>query len=264
MPGTGSGIGFNGLVWSMFPINLVIAGAAMMFLAGLVRGFTGFGMGIVAVPFLSIIMPPDDAVVVVLLLQVFVSLANLSISWKLCNWSLVNMLIVGTVIATPLGSWALLYLPANAMRICIVIIVLATAITLLAGFRLKIIPSRPHIVVLGLVSGILNGLAGMSGPPVVAFFLASPLSVPVARASMIIFFMISSVLALIPLTIFGRFHLWSLAASLGGLPVVLFGSTIGAKFYLTSREGHFRFVSIGVLVLAALLAGLRAFGSFAA
>ncbi len=235
----------------------------MVFVAGLVRGFTGFGMGIVAIPFLSLIISPTDAVVIVLLLQVFVTLSNLPASWKLCHWSLVNKLTIGSIVATPVGSWALLYLPASAIRICIAVIVLATAVTLSAGFRLKMIPSNKHVLGFGLASGILNGVAGMSGPPVVAFFLASPLSVPVARASMIVFFMISSVLALIPLAVFGKMHLWSLGASVASLPVVLLGSAFGTKLYLTSHEGHFRFVSIGLLVLAALLAGLRAFGSFA-
>ncbi|MDE8348548.1 MAG: sulfite exporter TauE/SafE family protein [Acidocella sp.] len=243
---------------------IVAVGLVMLFVAGLARGFTGFGMGIVAIPLLSLMMPPTDAVVIVLLLQVYVSLLNFRTSVKLCHWPLVSKLTVGSIVATPLGSWALLYMSANMLRLCIAVIVFATAVTLAAGYRLKMIPSGWQVLAFGVASGVLNGLAGMSGPPVVAFFLAAPLSVAVARASMIMFFLISAVLALLPLAIFGKFHLWSMAGSLMGLPVVLLGSVVGTKLYLSSNGGHFRFISIGLLVLAAVLAGLRAFGGFVA
>ncbi|HQT38234.1 MAG TPA: sulfite exporter TauE/SafE family protein [Acidocella sp.] len=245
------------------PVEMTV-GLVMLFVAGLARGFTGFGMGIVAIPLLSLMMPPTDAVVIVLLLQVFVSLLNFKTSVTLCHWPLVNRLTVGSIVATPVGSWALLYFSANVLRLCIALIVLATAVTLVAGYRLKVIPSGWRVLALGVASGILNGLAGMSGPPVVAFFLAAPVSVAVARASMIMFFLISSALALIPLAIFGKIHLWSAAGSVAGLPVVLLGSVVGTKLYLSSHEGHFRFISIGLLVLAAMLAGLRALGGFMA
>ncbi|MDE8343484.1 MAG: sulfite exporter TauE/SafE family protein, partial [Acidocella sp.] len=194
------------------PVEMTV-GLVMLFVAGLARGFTGFGMGIVAIPLLSLMMPPTDAVVIVLLLQVFVSLLNFKTSVTLCHWPLVNRLTVGSIVATPVGSWALLYFSANVLRLCIALIVLATAVTLVAGYRLKVIPSGWRVLALGVASGILNGLAGMSGPPVVAFFLAAPVSVAVARASMIMFFLISSALALIPLAIFGKIHLWSAAGS---------------------------------------------------
>lgn len=245
------------------PIDIAV-GLVMLFVAGLARGFTGFGMGIVAIPLLSLMMPPTDAVVIVLLLQVYVSLLNFQTSVRLCHWPLVNRLTIGSIVATPVGSWALIYLSANMLRLCIAVIVLATAVTLAAGYRLKMIPSGRKVLALGVASGILNGLAGMSGPPVVAFFLAAPLSVAVARASMIIFFLISSILALIPLAMFGKFHLWSMAGSVVGLPVVLLGSVAGTKLYLSSHEGHFRFISIGLLVLAAVLAGMRALDGFMA
>ena len=243
------------------PVDVAV-GLVMLFVAGLARGFTGFGMGIVAIPLLSLMMPPTDAVVIVLLLQVFVSLLNFRTSVKLCHWPLVSRLTMGSIVATPVGSWALLYFSANVLRFCIAVIVLVTAMSLMAGYRLKIIPSGRRVLALGLASGVLNGLAGMSGPPVVAFFLAAPVSVAVARASMIMFFLFSSALALVPLAIFGKFHVWSMAGAVAGLPVVLLGSVLGTRLYLSSHEGHFRFISIGLLVLAAVLAGLRALGGF--
>lgn len=56
---------------------LAAAGLIMVFLAGLLRGFTGFGFSIAAVPMLSLILAPVQVVPLVLLLQVAITLAGL-------------------------------------------------------------------------------------------------------------------------------------------------------------------------------------------
>ena len=39
---------------------MALLGLLMVFLAGLIRGFTGFGFSIAAVPLLSLLYPPAD------------------------------------------------------------------------------------------------------------------------------------------------------------------------------------------------------------
>ena len=57
---------------------------ALVFLSGLLRGFTGFGFGLTAVPLLSLVMPPARAVPLVLMLQAMVSLAGLRDALRDC------------------------------------------------------------------------------------------------------------------------------------------------------------------------------------
>jgi hypothetical protein len=89
---------------AMSLMSLIALGLVMIFAAGLIRGFTGFGLSIAAVPLLSLILPPSQAIPIVLLLQLLVSLSGLRASLQICNWPAIRTLAIGAVIATPLGA----------------------------------------------------------------------------------------------------------------------------------------------------------------
>lgn len=245
-------------------LGLLAVGLAMVFCAGLIRGFSGFGLSIAAVPLLSLIAPPAEVIPIVLLLQLFVSLSGLHGAAKICDWRSIRILSIGALVATPIGAWALTRLPAAPVRLAIAAIVFAAVLILSRGFRMDITPSRRRTLPFGLLSGLFNGLAGMPGPPIIAFYLAAPLGHDVSRASMILFFLATSVFALVPLTLLGDVNASSLMAAAIGFPVVLFGSMLGAKLYRISPEAHYRLVAIALLSVAAALAAIRAAYDFTA
>ncbi len=240
--------------------SLIAVGLAMVFAAGLIRGFTGFGLSIAAVPLLSLILPPSQAIPIVLLLQLLVSLSGLRASLQICHWPAIRMLSIGAVIATPLGAWALARLPAAPVRVAIAAIVLGAVFVLARGFRFKAGSGRLTLP-FGLLSGLFNGLAGMPGPPVIAYFLMTPAATAVARASMIVYFLATSIFALAPMAAFGLISLHSLVAAAIGFPVVMIGSALGGWIFRTTPEAHYRFVALCLLVVAAGLAGMRALGA---
>lgn len=110
----------------------------------------------------------------------------------------------------------------------------------------------------GLVCGLFNGLAGIPGPPIIAFYLASPVPSGVARASMIVFFLATSVLGLVPLAWFGLLDGGSVVGAAFDLPAVLFGSWMGSFLYGRSADHHYRQVALGFLLVMASLSAWRA------
>lgn len=238
----------------------IALGLAMVFASGLIRGFTGFGLSIAAVPLLSLIMPPAQAIPIVLLLQLLISLGGLRGALQICHWPDVRTLALGAVIATPLGAWALARLPAAPVRIAIAAIVFGAVLVLAGGFRLKSSAGR-HVLPFGLLSGLFNGLAGLPGPPVIAYFLMSPAGTAVARASMIVYFLATSVFALAPMAAFGLIGTRSLAAALIAFPVAMVGSALGGRMFRSSPDAHYRFAALCLLGVAASLAAIRALGA---
>lgn len=238
--------------------GLALVGLSMVFLAGLLRGFTGFGFSIAAVPLLSLIMPPAQAVPVVSLLQLLVSLSGLRAAARICDWRSIRMLAAGAAVATPFGAWGLAHLSAAPVRMAMAALMLATVLVLARGFRIAAVPARGGAVPFGMVSGLFNGLAGMPGPPVIAFYLAAPIGTGAARASMIVFFLATSVFALVPMTSLGLVDGRSLGAALLGCPLVWLGSTLGARLYHARPDAHYRHVALALLVFAAMLVAMRA------
>jgi uncharacterized membrane protein YfcA len=237
---------------------MMLAVAPMVLLAGLIRGFTGFGFSIAAVPLLSLVMPPAQAVPIVLLLQLVVSLNGLPGALRLCDWRSVRVLALGALVATPIGLAGLVYLPAAPVRLCIAVIVGAAVLVLGRGFRMAVAPRGPGVLTFGVLSGLFNGLAGMPGPPVIAFYLASPVATVIGRASMIVFFLVTSVIALVPLAWLGRLDWPIVSTALLGWPFVWGGSWLGARLYHRSPERHYRMVALVILGVTAVLAAGRA------
>lgn len=236
--------------------------AVTVFAVAVLRGFTGFGFALVAVPLLSLVLAPVAAVPIVLLLEIVASLQLLPSVWRHAQWRVVLMLTGGAALGTPIGLYGLAMLPAELMRLAIAVVVLATALLMAAGLRFRRRPGRRAAVGAGIVSGILNGGAAMSGPPVVLFFLASPTAITVGRASLLLYFLLADVigagLAAVSGLVSGQVVL--LTAMLA--PTLFIGQAIGAKLFREDRQAAYRRVSILVLLAASLLTALRAVADF--
>lgn len=168
--------------------------AALTFGAAAIRGLTGFGMAIILVPLLGLLMPPAQAVVLGILLQLLIGPVGLGIILRDAHRSSAVPLSAVAMVMTPLGIAALTAVPPDVARLIIALVALgAFAIILLpqlpAGHR----PGRLAIGLTGAASGILNGFAAMPGPPVVPFYLRQSLDPATARASMMLVFFATAI-----------------------------------------------------------------------
>ncbi|WP_228765941.1 sulfite exporter TauE/SafE family protein [Sphingopyxis solisilvae] len=175
------------------PLTLVGA-AAMTFGAAYVRGLTGFGMAIILVPLLGLIMPPGEAVVMGILLQLLIG--PVGIGMIVADADRATALPIGllAMALTPLGMVALDHTPADVARLLITLAAVAAFVAVLLpkqaeGHR----PGKLAVAGTGIASGILTGFAAMPGPPVVPFYLRRRVEPKVARASMLMIFFMTAI-----------------------------------------------------------------------
>ena len=138
---------------------------------------------------LSLLLPPLQVVPMVLMFEIISSLHLLPAIWHRIDWRSVWLLLIGTLIATPFGVYALASLPADPARIVVAAIVLVATILLWRGFALEAVPGRVATIAIGLFAGLMNGSVGFVGPAVVLFYFSSPICVAISRASIITFFL---------------------------------------------------------------------------
>lgn len=234
-------------------ITLLIA-LLGVFAASVLRGFTGFGFGLAAVPLLSLVLPPAQVVPFVVVLQVVVGTGGLRGAWKQCDWRAVEGLAPGVLLGIPLGLAVLTAFPPNTVRLSIGLVIAASVVLLWRGAHLPPRPSRLLTMGVGLLSGAVSGLASMGGPPVVVYLLALGHGAAVVRASSIIYFMLSGLASMAAMTIRGLIDreilLWSVAA----VPALYGGSWIGTWAFHRAKPRHHRVTALAVLsVLAAVL-----------
>lgn len=185
----------NGLQHLVGIAPLTFAGAAAMtFGAAFVRGLTGFGMAIILVPLLGLIIPPAQAVVLGILLQLLIGPVGIGLIHADADRATALPIGLIAMATTPIGMAALDVTRPDVARLLITVVAVGAFVAVLLpkqaeGHR----PGRGAVIGTGIASGILTGFAAMPGPPVVPFYLRRHLEPKVARASMLLIFFLTAI-----------------------------------------------------------------------
>lgn len=243
--------------WTGLPLlGLVLFGAAILG-ASVLRGFSGFGFALAAVPLVAMLMAPARAVTIVVLVQAIMGGRDVWQQRALVDRPGLYRLAAGALVGTPFGVAGLLLLDATTTRLLIAAIVSIGVVLLLR-------PQRPHAqarlglaLPSGIVAGLFGGLAAMPGPPAIAYYLSGPTAPATVRASLLVFFFVTSLLALPGLILGDLVDRESLLLALVALPLLLGGTAIGTHLFKRAPARFYRPVALACLAAMALSSGLR-------
>ena len=220
---------------------------------GLVRGYSGFGFALAAVPLLNLGFPPAVAVPSVLIVECGIGLSTVFGERVHIDQAILMRLVAGTLIGTPLGVLFLTLAPADLTRLFVALVAL---------LAVAVLWRRPHVQWLargwalfagGFFSGVLNGGTAMSGPPAILVLLGAPLADRKARALLMSFILISAVLAVV-ITGLGRLQtLQTLGNALAMAPGVVAGAWLGGVLFRRLPERFYRGGSFAVLVVISII-----------
>ena len=123
---------------------------ATVFLAGFLRGFTGFGFALAAVPVITLFVEPASVVPSIPIVAMVAGAEQMRRAWRVANWHAIRRLLIGAVLGAPVGVLALSYLPANIMRALIGLVLLFAVLALWRGYRFKERPPTSAQVGIGI------------------------------------------------------------------------------------------------------------------
>ncbi len=232
--------------------RLVMA-MAVAALAGLVRGFSGFGGAMIYMPLAAAIYDPRIAAVTILLVD-FASTSPFAIrEMRRCNWREVLPVSIAMAVGVPFGTWALIALDPIVLRWCISIMVLSLLPPLALGWRFH---GEPRLLVtlgVGLFSGVSAGAVQIAGPPVILYWLSRVGSSVTVRANIMVFFMICGVVLIAAYAFEALFTAQTLALSLLLGIFYLGGVGLGSFIFRGASDELYRRVAYLIITLAALL-----------
>ncbi|SFK57031.1 hypothetical protein SAMN04488518_106270 [Pseudovibrio ascidiaceicola] len=165
---------------------------ATIALAGLTRGFAGFGAAMIYMPIASAIMEPKLAAASLLMVDATISLPMVVSATKICDWRTVLPAAGGAVITVSIGAWVLTNADPYVLRWVLSAVVLLLLIILISGWRYTKAPNKRTSFGVGAVSGLLGGMTQLAGPPVITYWMSGPLPVSVIRANLITYFFFTS------------------------------------------------------------------------
>jgi uncharacterized membrane protein YfcA len=226
---------------------------AISVLAGLVRGFSGFGSALVYVPLMSALYGPRIAAPSMAVIDVLAAVTFVSTVWRQAAWREVLPLAVSALVAAQFGSLILKYADPILLRWLITILVLAVVAVLASGWRYQGRPILAVTLAVGALSGLLGGAVQMAGPPVIVYWLGSAGEAAIVRANFVTYF--AALAAGLGITYSIKGLLTSEATALALLigPLQIASQHVGARLFPLASDRTYRILAYGVILLAALV-----------
>jgi hypothetical protein len=224
-------------------------------IAGLARGFSGFGGALIFMPAASALVSPAVAAPVLLLADGVLTLGFLPRAWVLARRRDVALMAAGAVIGVPVGALILTHANPLPLRWAIAALASSMLLLLMSGWPYNGTPRPPVTALVGAIAGVFGGLAQMTGPPVVAYWLSGKETHRTMRASIILFFGATTIFTFVSYLLAGLITAQSLMLAALVAPSYGLGLFAGSRaFGLASLEVFRRlcFVLIALSVITSL------------
>lgn len=237
-------------------LSVALACTVAVLSGGVVKGATGVGLPMIAVPLMLQVVSAPLAITLMAVPVLASNLLQLDDRNLLAGavtrfWALILALLVATVI----GANALVAASPRAMNIGLGLVTVAMALMQMrrgAAERRPVRHERLLSPLVGLVAGLLGGISSFSGPPLVAYLLRLNLPSHAFVVTISLFYVCGS----IPL------YISLIASDAVGWPVLLGSLALGAPAYgglligqrlrQALNERQFRRAITGVLMISGL------------
>lgn len=224
---------------------------ALTLLAAAIQSFSGFGFGLVAVPFFVAILGAHDGVILGNILGTALSMAMAGRERQAMEWRSGGRLLAGSVVGLPLGLAILLAADARLIQVAIAILTIAFSLAVARGLRFTARNPSTELAA-GVVSGALRTSVSLPGPPIVLFLQGRGTSSAAFRATLAVYFATSGVVSILLFALSGQVDEVVLLATAIGLPALGLGLVAGGRFHGRVDEGRFSYIVLAILVAGAV------------
>ncbi len=227
---------------------------AVSFVAGLVRGFSGFGSGLVLLPATAAVLGPLAGITAMTVADLAGPSLIVRRAVREVHVPDLARLLGATALALPLGVALLLLLDPVVFRYGLAIVALTTLGFLMSGLRYRGTLTPPLIYTTGGLAGLLGGTVGVPGPPIITLYLASTLPAASIRATILVYLFVYDIYLLGLYALKGRLLVEALVIGVFLAVPNIVGNSVGAKIFRPSLERFYRATAYVIIAFSALSA----------
>lgn len=225
--------------WEVFAVAV-----PAVLLAGISKGGFGSGAAFAGASILALVVPPGQALGIMLPLLMLIDVSTLRPYWKRWSWIDAKRLLWGGVPGVAIGAALYSVADADLFRLLIGSICLAFIgwqMSLRAGLlraSRRPMPGWAGLVA-GLVAGFTSFVSHAGGPPAAVYLLSRRLDKTRFQATTVLVFWVYNIVKFIPYAFLGIFTLETLVFDLILAPVALLGAWLGVRAHRVVPEGLF-------------------------
>ncbi len=240
-----------------FGATTLVASLAIALLAGFVKGAVGFAMPMIMIGGLGSFMPPQVALAGLLLPTLVTNFRQMFRSGfgagfaELRKYWRYNLVFAVTII---LSAQLVVQVPAAVVFVILGVVVVVFGSIQLAGVRITIAPHRRRRaeVALAVVSGVIGGMSGVWGPPLILYLLALDLPKEEQTRALGVTFLLGAIILVAAHLKSGVLNAQTLPFSALLLVPALAGLVLGGWLHDRLDQQRFRRLTLFVLVIVGL------------
>lgn len=238
-----------------------VAAASFLMLAagGMVKGALGVGLPLVSVPLLSLVIPPSQAMGLMVLPVVA---SNIQQAWQGGWWKSASRRFAPLLLAQTVVTLLVIEMSRTWPTKWLDVAVAVTVIVAVVGMNARPqagIPARHETwagIVVGALAGVMAGLSSLPGPMIITYLVALRLPREEFVGSISVIYLIGAIPTYAGMLYFGRFELVDIGWSCVAMVPAWLGLFAGTKVRERLNEKQFRLI---LQVLLIILAGVLVF-----
>ena len=237
--------------WLHLTPDAALVMIAGVFLASVVRGFSGFALTATVMAGVGMVLPPVQLLPVCLILEFVASLFMLRAGLREADFRLVATLMVGTLIGVPIGLSLTTSLSPEVSRPLVQSLILLLAFAQLLKVRPQWLAGQSGRAIAGVLAGIATGIAGLGGMVIAVFVLVQQLPAKSMRGSLVVYVFLSMIVSATFQHLFGVMTADGLTRGATLVPLAVVGVLLGQLLFRPRWETAYRKVCLTLLVLLA-------------
>ena len=236
-------------LWTAIGVTLV---------AGLMRGFAGFGSAMLMAPIFAILFGSADMVVTVVAIELVVSVQLFPQVRRHADWKVLTPMSIAACAAMPIGVWLLANVDKNTIVTVVSAVIVAFVVLMWTGWKYTGRRSALAGAAVGAVSGAMMATTSVGGPPVLLYLLSGNDPPRVNRANIVTYYFLTQFLLIVIVLATGVAGLDALARAVVLFPVMVLGAWSGGRlFHGLASERLYRNVALVILFATGLFGLLR-------
>jgi uncharacterized membrane protein YfcA len=236
-------------LWAAIGVTLV---------AGVMRGFAGFGSAMLMAPIFAILFGSAEMVVTVVAIELIVSLQLFPQVRSHADWKTLTPMSTAACAAMPLGVWALASVDKGTIVTAVSAIIVGFVATMWSGWRYRGRRSAAASMAVGAVSGAMMATTSVGGPPVLLYLLSGDDPPAVNRANIVSYYFLTQFLLIVIVLATGVAGWDPLVRAVVLFPVMILGAWAGSRvFHGLASERLYRNVALAILFATGLFGLLR-------
>lgn len=219
----------------------------ILFLSTFVQGFTGFGFSLVAIPLLSIFLDTKLIIIMNISYSFIINIIVFKKYYKDARLMKILPLLISAILFTFVGVSYLQVINDFILKAIIGVLLIIVGITNNFGVKFDLKNPEKYYLPIGALSGLLNGLGGLSGPPVLMFLSNIDLNKSQFKATLSSYFLTMNIVAILIFAFKGLYTLDNLKVVGTQLPQVAIGTAVGVYASTKIEEKLFKRVVNAVI-----------------